>query len=188
MDIENTKMQLDDAANAVVALEKRLHEAKDEIEAVLLGIRNFVEAYSDQLENTVPQDRFAVTCRALERLESQKQSLDEKLWAYFGLEESFTTVTMQLTALQGDMAFQLNRLSDASEKMKRLKTSVSRVDGLLVEYHIRREKYDGIARSAFPGFLEELYRLADAERDGVGFRLQSVLALCGIFCNQLKCS
>ena len=189
MDVDlNTKMQFDDAANAVIALEKRLHEAKDEIEAVLLGIRNFVEAYSDQLENTVPQDRFAVTCRTLEHLESQKRSLDEKLWVYFGLDESLTTVTIQLTALKGKLTFQAKQVSDALEKLKRLQIHMDRVDGLLAEYRRQREKFDGITRCVFPRFLVELYRLADAERDGVGFRLQSVLSMCGIFCNHLKCS
>ncbi len=189
MDI-SLRMQtsLEDPLTAVVDLEKRIKEANDEIEAALVEIRSSVDAYSNRLDNTAPQDRFAVTCQTLERLEVQKRSLDGKLWAYFGLEESLTPVKMRLTSLQGELTFQAKQLSDVSVKLKQLEKCMERSDCLIGEYRRQRELFDGIVRRAFPRFLEDLYRLSDAEHEGHGFRLQSVLSLCGSFCSEIKYS
>ncbi len=175
---------LEEVLTSVAASERLLNEKRQGINQVLSEIVDLVKAFSKQVENTASDHRFAVTCQALERLERAKRALDEVMWSYLAMEESLICIRGRLLALEGEAA----ESKHCGDLRNRIREAAAQTDGSILDYRQRREYFERIARQLLPRFLEELYRLSDAERGGRGFRLSSVLILCGSFCNEIKYS
>ena len=152
--------------------------AAEDLQAVVSELPITIEA--------VPtEQRFSAFCRELERMEQCKRVLDEAFSCFLGGEISIAEATMRLLGWEGEM--RLRKTGDAAS-VELIGGLRARLDAYAETYTKERVWAEGLIRGMFPRFLDELYRLSDAERNGKGFRMQSIADLCGGFCNNIKFS
>ena len=127
--------------------------------------------------------RFATVCDVLEKLEMQKRRLDERFSAYLGMDLLIADANMKLLGWEGEIALSMLPSNSVLEQICDLRALIQRD---AASYADNRAWAEHFIRVVFPRFLEELYRLSDGEQGGRSFRMQSVAALCGGFCNGVK--
>lgn len=178
-----------EATDLTELLIKRMEDGQENIFCWLKLFRDAVEQMADQLIVASSEDaRFSTFCRRLEHLEQNKRELDRCFSAFLGLEVIVTEGKMKLLQWEGDVTLLANRNSSAGGCVSCLREKSQLISEKFLEYQECRQRLEKVMRSVLPRFFEELYRLSDVEHGGRGFRMQSVCALCGFVCNEIKLS
>ena len=147
-------------------------------------VKNAVSSISSKIECVPAEERFGKLCLELERLEICKRRMDECFSAFLGGEFLIVDATMKLLSMEGTLA--LSSQQDEAETAKEIARLRLQVEEFKETYAKKRAWAEQLIRRTIPHFLDEVYRVSDGEREGRGFRMQSLAALCGGLCNEIK--
>ena len=164
-------------------VEQKRRSLTDALERIVSRVRRFaagLESYCDT------EARFGALCRELGFLEEEKRDLDFAFSDFLQIGVAVADLKMELTKSEGDCGFRTKANSDAAELVGFLQKQMRRVEEAEQRYLKDCATFGGVLREMLPLFWEDLYHLSDGEHDGRGFRTQSVLARCGMFCNDIE--
>ena len=146
------------------------------------NIRAVVASIPSKIERVSAEERFGILCLELERLEACKRRMDECFSAFLGGEFLIVDAKMKLLSQEGELM--LSR--PQNEAVKQITDLRLQIEKFAETYAKKRAWTEQLIRRTLPHFLEEVYRVSDGEREGRGFRMQSLAALCGGLCNEIK--
>ena len=151
----------------------------------LQGVKETVARIPERIERESAEERFGKLCIELEKLEIAKRRMDERFSDLLGGELLLTDATMKLMGVEGELTLTRGEegVADTLEKICALRIRVEEYARMHTQ---KRAQLEQLIRRTLPHFLDEVYRVSDCERNGKGFRMQSLAALCGGLCNEIK--
>ena len=162
------------------------------LKSTLLEMLRTVKGFIGSLEECPPEkeSRFALVCGMLGGLEQNKRELDRHLTAFFRLHETYVAAKMRLTHWEGALSVSVDDPADvqqaARETAELLQEVRQQTKTSETRYLQSCEHFEGFAHGLLPRFLEDVYRLSDAEHNGNGLRAAALLQRCGVLCHEVE--